>query len=248
MQKFFLLMLLVVQSMLWSSEASAAPCTTNSLSAYSMLGATGCTIGLVTFSNFELRPPATNAINSLSITVTPVFVGGTIVGVTFGVSPTNSGGSYFDDLIGYRIAGMGSSLGGATVDFAGSSASGDAAASVAETLCLGGTFGADGVSGCSSSNAVNLAVVDVGFGPDPADSQLFSAVTALAVATDIVFDSGSGSVEGSSSTLTSATNLFNVVAAPRPLPEPSVPLLFAAAAFGLALARRRNRSHHGAPD
>lgn len=243
MKRIFLLVLFALQSMLWSGQASAAPCTTSTLATYSMLGASGCTVGAVTFSGFVLRPAAATAINSASITVTPVMIGATIVGVSFGVSPTDSGGFYFDNLIGYRIDGMGSTISGATVDFAGSSASGDAAVSVAENLCLGGTFGADGVSGCSSGNTVDLAVIDVGSGPDPAYSQAFAAVSALAVATDIAYDSGSGFVDGSSSTLTSATNLFNVVAAPRAVPEPSVAALFAAAAFGLGLARRRRRTH-----
>ena len=241
MKRTFLLLIVAVQSLFWSGQAAAAPCPTASLATYIGLGAAGCTIGGLSFSGFAMLPPPTNAVSSASITVTPIIVGATVVGVQFGVSPTASGGNYFDDLITYRVTGLSTSLTGATVDFAGSSATGDAAVSVAAQLCLAGTFaGADGVSGCTSGSTQNLAVIDLGFGPDPAYSLAFAPVGFLSVVSDLAYDSGSGFVEGSGSTLSSGTNLFDFVAV-RAVPEPSSGLLLALGALGLALAPRRRR-------
>ncbi len=110
--------------------------------------------------------------------------------------------------------------------------------SVGEQLCLGGAFpGVDGVSGCSSGATQNLAVVNVGFGPDPAYSLSFGAVGFASVVSDLAFDSGSGFVPDSGSALISGIDLFDVVGV-RAVPEPASGLLLAVGVLGLALARR----------
>ncbi len=122
------------------------------------------------------------------------------------------------------------------------STTGDAAVSVAQNICLGGNFlGTDGVSGCSTGNAITLAVVNIFNSADSAYSLPFAAVGALGVATDIAYDSGSGFDEPSSSTLTSAINRFSLVAAPAAVPEPAVTGLLAAGLLGLAVTQRRRR-------
>lgn len=239
MKRLLFLLIVTVQSLFWSGQATAAPCASSSLASYVELGGAGCTIGNLSFSGFTILPSAANAIRSSAITVTPVVVDATVVGFRFDVAPTSSGGNYFDDLITYRVTGLATELTGATVDFAGSSATGDAAVSVAEQLCLAGTFaGADGVSGCTSGSTQNLAVIDLGFGPDPAYSLAFGPVGFLSVVSDLAYDSGSGFVPDSGSTLTSGTNLFSFVAV-RAVPEPSSALLLALGAFGLLIPRRR---------
>lgn len=245
MKRIFFSLVMAVQSLVWSGEALSAPCASSSVTSYVALGASGCTIGSFVFSDFALLPPAAGAVASSSITVTPLMVGSTMVGVSFGVAPLSSNGLYYDNLVSYRVNGVAANLTGATVDFTGSGTTGDAAVSVAESLCLGGTFlGADGVSGCSSGNRLDLAVIDIGFGADPAYTLGFAPIGSLAVVTDIAYDSGSGSgfVPGSGSTLTSAIKLFSVVAAPRAVPEPAAGLLMLAGLFAAVRARRRPRA------
>ncbi len=223
----------------WGGTASAAACTSTSFASYAALGSGGCTIGNLSFGNFQLRTPQTGAIASAAITVTPMISGASVVGLRFGVAPTASGGLFYDDLITYRVTGVAANVIGATVDFTGSSASGDAAVSVAEQLCLGGTFGgADGVSGCTTSNTLNLAVIDIGFGADPAYTLAFNGVGSLGVVSDLAFDSGSGFVAGSASTLTSGINLFRSVGVAA-VPEPTDALLLVAGVVAMAVARRR---------
>ena len=244
MLKTILLSLLVaIPSLLFASTAAAAPCTSGSIASYAALGSTGCTIGLFSFSDFQALPPATGAVASSAIVVAPVMMGSSVVGVTFTVSPTASGGLYYDDLISYRVGSASASLTGATVDFTGSGQTGDAAVSVNTQLCLGGTFlGADGVSNCSTASTLDLAVVNVGFGPDPAYSLPFGAIGSVGVVTDAAYDSGSGFVPDSGSTLTSAINLFDVVAAPAAVPEPDLGPLMAAGVVGLVVFRRGRRA------
>lgn len=238
--KRIILLIVALPALLWGQAAGAAACTATSLSDYVALGSSGCTIGSLGFSDFQLNAPQSGAVASTAITVDPVTLGATLVGLSFGVSPGTSGGLFYDNLISYRVTGIAASVVGATVDFTGSSATGDAAVSVLSTLCLGGLFlGPDVISGCNGTGTLNLAVIDIGLGPDPAYTLPFAAVGSLAVVTDIAYDSGSGFVPGSASTLASAINLFDVAAAVTPVPEPSPILLLAVGGALIALAHRR---------
>lgn len=233
MKKILFALVLALQSLL-GTEALAAPCTTSTLAAYLGLGSSGCTIGSFRFSDFGLLTPPTGSIPFRSVTVTPVAVGMSI-GLDFGVSAGAGAGVLLDDLISYRISGIGASLDGASLFFTGSSTTGDGAVTVVENLCVGGLFlGADGVSGCSGTPR-NLIVVDTFGSTDPLMSLAFLSALSLAVVTDIGVDGGTAG----SASLISASNRFRIAASR--VPEPSPLLLVVAgllALFGSGAARR----------
>ena len=176
----------------------------------------------------------TGAVDIAPIVVVPVVDTPTRVGFDFQFATTAGAGTLFDHLVSYRVTGVGASVNGATLAFGGSSTTGDAAVTVVENLCIGGTFaGADGLSGCSG-NPQALIVIDTFGSADPPASLAFAPNALLAVVTDIGVDGGSDG----RGTLTSASNRFTTTAAATAVPEPETALLWLA---GLAacVARRR---------
>ena len=230
MKKFLFSLILVVQSLL-GAQALAAPCTMSTLTAYVGLGSGGCTIGNFKFSDFGLLQQPTGSVRFSAVSVTPVAVGTTAVGLDFGVNASASAGMLFEDLISYRITGIGASLNGASLFFTGSSTTGDGAVTVVENLCIGGLFlGADGVSGCSTPR--DLIVANSGGSADPPISLAFLPAALLAVVTDIAVDGGTGGF----ASLVSASNRFQI-AAINAVPEPAGFLLVIAGLFGLWASR-----------
>ena len=85
-----------------AGTCSAAPCVASSLAAYEELGATGCTIGIFTFKNFDFEVVATNGevtpLDSGAIDVTPA-AGRAQLGLRFssdGFSVTGNAGVTYD--------------------------------------------------------------------------------------------------------------------------------------------------------
>ncbi len=75
MKKFLFGCLLVGQSLV-ATEASAGPCVSDSLLAYTTLGAGGCKIGAFTFTSFTRQGLSEGATAIDGISVTPVSGGG----------------------------------------------------------------------------------------------------------------------------------------------------------------------------
>lgn len=228
MKKILFAVLLAVQSLV-GAAAVAAPCTTSSLAAYVGLGSGGCTIGSFRFSDFALLTSPTGSIPFTSIGVLPVSGTPGVIGLDFRVGASAGPGVFFDNLISYRVTGLGASINGASLFITGSSSSGDGAVTAVENLCIAGLFtGADGVSGCSGT-ARDLIVVDAGGSADPPVSLAFLSAAALAVVTDIGVDGGT---DGTGA-LAFASNRFLVAPAVGVVPEPSSVLLMAAGLFAL---------------
>lgn len=243
-------MLLLALQYFFGADALASQCTTSTLSSYVSLGSTGCTIGDVTFSDFGLLQQPTNSVLFTAISVIPVALGMTTVGLDFGVDASASSGMLFEDLISYRVSGP--SLKGASLNFSGSATDpdGNGAVTVVENLCIGGLFtGADGVSGCDGMPQ-NLGVVNSFNVADSPDSLVFMPVASLGVVTDIAIDGGAGGF----ASLGSASNRFQVVGNDLvPVPEPAAYLLVMAGLLGLYGARASGvfplprRASHRAP-
>lgn len=233
MKHILFALIFAVQSLL-GAQALAAPCTMSTLSTYFGLGSAGCTIGNFKFSNFVLLLQPTNSVPFSAVSVTPVAVGTTAVGLDFGVNASANAGMLFEDLISYRVTGIGASLNGASLFLAGSSAIGDGAVTVVENLCINGLFlGADGVSGCIGATRNLIVVVGDGFADPPASLAFPSAASLLSVVTDIAVDGGTF---GAASLRGSASNRF-AVAAVNGVPEPAALLIVIAALLALGGSR-----------
>ena len=228
MKKILFALVFALQSLV-GATATAAPCTTSSLAAYVGLGASGCSIGSFLFSDFALLASPAGSIPFPSIGVSPFSGTPGVIGLDFRVGASAGPGVFFDNLISYRVTGLGASINGASLFITGSSSSGDGAVTAVENLCIAGLFtGVDGVSGCSGMPR-DLIVVDFGGSADPPVSLAFLSAAALAVVTDIGVDGGT---DGTGA-LAFASNRFLVAPAVGVVPEPSSVLLMAAGLFAL---------------
>lgn len=248
MKKILPFLFVALQSILWIPSASAADCVQGSLTSYTALGSTGCTIGGFTFSDFALLQRPTGASGFPSIVVVPIVMGTTIVGIDLVVgSPASSvvasrenpaviiNNGRLDDVVAYRVTGTGPRLNGASLYLNGVETTGLASVTGVENLCLDGLFtGVDGVSNCSTGPSASVTLVVADETPDMA---MFLPRTSLAVVTDIGLDSGpTGDDSGA---LTSASNRFTFAAAPGAIPEPAPVLLLTVGVFALLAVRRR---------
>jgi hypothetical protein len=194
-----------------------------------------CSAGPLDFSSFVVLPGPAFAAEFPALSINPVTASPIEFGLEFVVNQSASLGEVFEQLIGYRVTGLGMSINRNTLFFTGSSTTDDAVVSALEQKCLAGAFsGPDGVTGCTGS-ALDQAVINILGIADPPISADFAPVAFLSVVSDIAVDAGALGTAA----LTSATNLFRVTAAPAQVAEPSSAMLATLAALLLFLVGRR---------
>jgi MYXO-CTERM domain-containing protein len=234
MMRRLVVLAFVLLQWVFASSSFAAPCVSAPLSTYTA-GGFSCSIGSLDFSSFNLVATIGDPFGS--ITINPVTVAPNQFGLQFVVNQTAATLDLFEQLIGYRVTGIGTLINRSSVFLTGSSTTGDAAVTAAEQLCLGGVFAApDKVSGCTGTELVpSLAAIDtLGF-LDSDQRDLLPGVSFLSVVSDIAVDGGT---DGAGH-LDSATNLFRAAAVPvAVVDEPSSGALALLAAL-LVFAKRR---------
>jgi hypothetical protein len=196
----------------------AGACTGGSLTSYVALGAGGCTIGGDTLSNFQILPGSgVTELGGGSVTITPM--GGTFTpGLTISITQSASGGNAIETMFTYDISGpvqytgISSMLGGSSESTAFDGVTGIV------NFCEGGSFGPDGVDGCTKPNGA-LVTVDQ---TQNTDMAAITSVPFLNVTDDFMLDSGGGIASGGT-----LTNSLTAV------PEP---VSTALAGLGLVLA------------
>ncbi|MBV9295110.1 MAG: hypothetical protein JO145_06015 [Acidobacteriaceae bacterium] len=198
---------------------AAAPCGTGSLASYIALGAGGCTIGGNTLFDFQVVSGTAGAtpIAPGSITMTPF--GSTYdPGLMGQTHMTASAGQQLEAIFTYRISGT--YFSGDSITLGGSSETADGGVTDVQNYCAGGTFGPDGVSGCTGSTTGSLLTDD---GVQNQDSASLPFKSFLNVTDDFTLDGGTS---GTASGGTFADRFSSV-------PEP---LSFLLTGMGIALA------------
>jgi PEP-CTERM motif len=224
--------LLLGFSFLPARVASAGPCLPSTLQGYINLGNTGCTLGGADFADFELLPGQNIAtpINPAEISVTPTGAGPS-VGFIFTVNRNAAAGQVLESFFSYTASAGGFNM--ARLSMTGGTATGDAAVTTVEDICVGGSFAGGVPIGCPGTSATMIALVTANDNL-PTDLAAFVANGFLNVFDDLTIDGG---LAGTAS-VASFTNLFDVTAPTATVPEPATGLLLAA---GLGAIWRRSR-------
>ena len=212
---------------------SATPiCMTGTLATYESLGAGGCTIGANTLASFTTLALTygTAAIAPGSITIAPV--GGTTnPGLTFTFSQTASTGQTLEAIFDYMISGAAYTMD--TLTLSGGSETGNGDVTDTQNFCEGGSFGPDGVDGCTGPANGALITVD---GAQNMDQSLLASPLLLSITDDIIVDSG-GVGSASAGTFVDQLNATTGV------PEPATYLLFSVGIIAILLWRGKRTAH-----
>jgi len=185
----------------------ASICSSGTLATYVALGSTGCNIGTDTFSNFGTLSGITGAmaIPAGAISVAP---SGTSTDPTLTFNTTAATSNILEAIFTYRISG--NSFTSSMITLSNTTSSGGGVASHIQNLCGGGTFGPDGVSGCSGTSLGPLVAISSG-----SDMATFSGRSFLTVTDDFTLDGGLGG-SASGGTFVDKFTATNASAVPEP--------------------------------
>jgi hypothetical protein len=181
-------LLLALATFSFARLGVAASCSNASLAAYVSLGTGGCTIGGNTLSDFTILSGIAGATPILPSAITIMPTGSSFnPGLTISMTQTANTGSLLEIIFTYQIAGL--KYAGSSLLLSGSSEPGGGDVTGIENFCGDGTFGPDGVSGCTGTNGT-LVTLD---GTQQSDMGTFGSVSILHVTNDLAIDSTFGS-------------------------------------------------------
>ena len=211
------LLLLASATLLQCGLCGAATCTSGTLANYIDLGSGGCTIGTNRLYDFQTLTGIAGATAILPANVSIMPSGGNSdPGLTAFVKATATSSNELQLLFTYQISGT--SFIGDSITLSGSSQTADGAITDLQNFCAAGTFGPDGVTGCTGA-AGSLLTLN---GVQNQDSAAVGQASFLSVTDDFTLDGGlTGTASGGA-----ISDRFAAV------PEPSTYLL---SALGLAL-------------
>ena len=189
--KAFALGVAILSSFAQIAAAAMTPaCVPGTLTDYIALGSGGCYIGNDQLNSFQTLSNLAGAtpISPASISVTPSG-SDTNPTLTFNLNSTAPTGSPTEVRFTYRVGGT--NITGSSITLSGTSVTGDGGVTDAQNICRGGTFGADGISGCTGTPS-SLVVLNSG-----ADATTFPGVGFLKITDDLTIDAGlSGTASG----------------------------------------------------
>jgi hypothetical protein len=212
----------------WSATL---PCISGTLASYEALGSSGCAIGADVFTSFANVPGTFGAteIDPALIFIAPSD-GSNNPELTFNFTGMATAQQLLETIFTYQLSD--SALLTGSISLANSSETGDGAVTDIQNLCAGGTFGPDGVDGCTGNSLV-LLTAD---GFQNSDSTSLGSVTAVAVTDDFTVDGGTiGSASGGQ-----FSDSFTAESIVVTTPEPSSTWPLAVAAFALLFIFKRN--------
>jgi len=213
-----LVLLLVWCVFLCPMARSTSLCTAGTLASYESLGAGGCAIGTDLFSSFGNVPGTFGAteLDPTLVSITPSG-GASDPELTFSVSSSAVAPELFETIFTYELSN--SVFLQSTISLANSSETVDGAVTDIQNLCAGGTFGPDGVDGCTG-NSLTLLTLD---GIQNSDNTSLGSVSSVAVTDDFTVDGGTaGSASGG--TFTDAFTAQSSVVTTTPEPANTWPL------------------------
>lgn len=220
MKKILLLVTLLLAT---SSLGWAGACTMDTLANYIAMGATGCTVGTLEFSNFSYITTGSGgggtAPSAGGIVVTPITPTALVAGFDFVGGFVAGSGETADGVIHYTVTSLGPLIEDWTVQILAGAATSTGIGSVAE----------------AASNGATLLAFVSGHGNQMSQTATFAPIGSLNISKDISANGGTAS-DGAAH-VSEFTNTFSTV-----IPEPASMLLFGSGLLVLGgYVRRRPR-------